>query len=405
MKNYAINFLIKLNDSVRFVPEFRKEFGMPLWDNELFFDYEKSKVLIFPLKKEENRELSALLYFVFGRDEFSFNTLSRGETYEKFGDTKPLFYWVEYNVYGQAVSRDVKVELPVRNEMLKNWIEITNCWYYYYSTDFGQTWTYSYSYCTVDYHWTGGSGSYGGGVPFDVELADWGEFGGGSGGSTNPPVQDQVIEPSDTLPIIAKSLVNFSFSDIEKLNSVLQEFLQDCYNRQILNYFITNGIKFDFVINNSLGGWASYNHTDKRISFQNRNRIDLRNIREEMFQAYQHFNLGFSNTQRLSNFEFEAKLYGSIFDYLQTLCCPLFSDNCEPFNNEIQNWIEDLILRNVNWTSQDDEKYSYFLQLWHENRPVSYASYSLNYGLMTPDRLLNLVNPTHGVCPLIHFDY
>jgi hypothetical protein len=183
IKNYAINFLTKQNDSARFVPDFRKEYGMPLWDNEIIFEYENSKVLLFPVLLGKNARVHALLYFVFGKDGLSFNTILREKMYPDFGDTEALFLWLDHNVFGETSVEGIRIESPKGDPFLKEFFEYRRCWVVMVSGDGGNTWTQTDYFCSSSFYWSGDYGDYGGENPYEEDYVDWGDPGGGNGGS------------------------------------------------------------------------------------------------------------------------------------------------------------------------------------------------------------------------------
>lgn len=374
MKNYAIDFLKRLNDSARFVPEFRKEYGMPLWDDEIIFEYENSKVLLFPVLLGKNARVHALLYFVFGKDGLRFNTLMRGKMYPEFGDTEALFLWLDHNVFGETSVEGIRIESPRGDPFLKEFVEYRRCWVVMVSADGGSTWTQTDYFCSSSFYWSGDYGDYGGENPYEEDAGDWGDPGGGSGGSPEPPNHDPLIEPSDSLFLILNSFINFSPEDILRLNNTLYEFLNNCYNGFIFNSLINDGLKFYFAINSGLGGNASYNHISKTITFRSNSDISLLTLREELFHAYQHSFYGYSTSVKSSNMEFEAKLFAALMDFPTHGCCP------EQMAIDMPSSFYDMIIefydQDMDWTIIISN-YNDFLNYWHENRPQGYYDYNL----------------------------
>jgi hypothetical protein len=140
--------------------------------------------------------------------------------------------------------------------------------------------------------------------------------GGGTGGSTpcttNPPTQQQV-----TIDKLMKNANSLTSDQKATLQALLNTILQDCIGQATIGYLLSNNDTFNFQMNPTISGQASYNPATGAIDLNNVTTLSAANLEEEFFHAYQNFNYPNGTTQYAgkagpANIEFEAKVLKDI---------------------------------------------------------------------------------------------
>ncbi len=228
---------------------------------------------------------------------------------------------------------------------------------------------------------------------------------GGSGGGTNdsrvsggssPIVSSQSnskldkITISNTMPLSSKT----------ELREALNDFIANCLQSSVYEQIVIGGIKFNFKINASNPGPASYNPNNRALTFKSASTVTEEFLREELFHGYQDgFYLGgiaqYSNAGK-SNIEFEAKLFKDLIGYVSGYPGQVFGvPYGNPLHDEYVSWISTITNGFTKFPSiLPIDKYFYFLDAFKQ----SYTEYNTTtINSLYPDALMNAIKSSK--CP------
>lgn len=175
---------------------------------------------------------------------------------------------------------------------------------------------------------------------------------------------------------------------IQKIISNIAE-REDCTSQKLLNADIT----YNFVYDNSVGFFSTYNAATKTIQYGNQSASSRELISHEMFHAYQDsvYPGGIGEFKKSEpgyiNLEFEQYVFQNIAFYQDSYFLSIgtqFRD--ETIKAEFKDWI--YLLNNDNTsnskcpgvspTSEFTAKYTYFLEKFNEYGPTGYKSIILD---------------------------
>ncbi|CCH02001.1 hypothetical protein FAES_4000 [Fibrella aestuarina BUZ 2] len=318
----------------------------------------------------------------------------------KYVDGKPTKF------FRTAVGRDLLANNKARGGY--QWVERLKC---YYNINWGETqpdgatayahyeYANPYEGCTpqvyIGSHWY---------INWSSEIvyeAVWNDNYYGTDippGSGNPPTGGG---PSPGSGDILDKIVRTNSLDNaaqQKLRDVLKEYVKNCYNKAVYDYFSNRNLKFDFSINPNSQTPAYFSYSNGSIAFQSSNTIELGTLTEELFHAYQDHYYGglaqYSNTGR-SNIEFEAKLGADIVRVLNNEGCCMTVNPSDAINTEYYQWIISITDGGTKFPSnyaQIQDRYFYFLQQFKNTFPA--YNFPTNANLL-PNAMLSNVNQSN----------
>ena len=186
---------------------------------------------------------------------------------------------------------------------------------------------------------------------------------GGSSGNTSTPTNDSkqtvyydenydpigIIVPTATLVTGYLSLERLTASSTlseqqsNRLNEVYSVMLEACANKRMVQNLRRRGTKLSFKINPRQNNPGGFNPSSNTITFRSTSDIQARVLEEEVFHAYQHYQIGIGKYLQppykgRSNIEFEAKLYGDISCLMNGGACAFLGNS----SAEYFDWVVDL---------------------------------------------------------------
>jgi hypothetical protein len=139
--------------------------------------------------------------------------------------------------------------------------------------------------------------------------------------------------------------------------------------KDLLSYIDSRGIKFKFVIDPSItanGAYAAFVPGDNSIRFRSASCITSEKLREELIHAVQYQNYGSSMTNKVRNYEYEAKVFQDLACFFGGGCCPYFGSYKieEAYRNTYTTWIRDCFDHN-NFSQSDVATFNNFCSHWN----------------------------------------
>jgi hypothetical protein len=105
------------------------------------------------------------------------------------------------------------------------------------------------------------------------------------------------------------------------------------------------GLKFKFLIDSSIKGYAAYIKSDMSIRFKSEADITHEKLREELVHAIQHNRYGDAMTPDIKNYEYEAKVFQDLACFLADGFCPYIGslEQSNEFESRYSKFLEDCV--------------------------------------------------------------
>lgn len=250
-KNFVLDFLAHVDDSIPFTGNFVATYGLPQWDLTSSYGVGEIPSLIVPVYDEENSALSSLLYFVLENGRFDYYLLMNDRDDIAYEKSKGLIQYYELTLGLERSNTDffIKIDSTRVNSNTKAYrAQAIECYYYYVGT-------IDDPYQVLHGHSCSSSADY----DFETDRGDWDSNlagtgtteedpkpanGGGGGDTPNPDDPNPLPEVLPT-PEFTNSKVGCIYDKLKNLSGGFAAQIQ-----KFDGEFPVSHLKFD--VNNNL---------------------------------------------------------------------------------------------------------------------------------------------------------